>query len=64
MSPEGLCEIDPAKMERDEIRTRLAALYKRHNSAAGSLDPDLRREAEHMLDAIVTCREKYIDQDS
>ena len=59
MSPEGLCGINPA-MDRDEIRSRLATLYKRHNNAAGSLDPELRREAEYMLDAIVHCREKYI----
>ena len=59
MSPEGLCGINPT-MDRDEIRSRLATLYKRHNNAAGSLDPELRREAEHMLDAIVHCREKYI----
>jgi len=61
MTPEGLCGIDPARMNRDEIKSRLATLYKRHNSAAGSLDPGLRKEAEHMLDAIVQCREKYID---
>jgi hypothetical protein len=48
-------------MDRDEIRTHLATLYKRHNNAAGSLDPELRREAETMLDAIVHCREKYIE---
>lgn len=60
MSPEGLCGINP-KMGRDEIRTHLATLYKRHNNAAGSLDPELRREAETMLDAIVHCREKYIE---
>lgn len=60
MSPEGLCGINPT-MARDEIRGRLAALYRRHNNAAGSLDPGLRREAEDMLDAIIHCREKYID---
>jgi len=60
MSPEGLCGINPA-MDREEIRSRLASLYKRHNNAAGSLDPELRREAETMLDAIVHCREKYVE---
>jgi hypothetical protein len=51
-------------MEPDEIRQRLAILYKRHNHAAGSLDGELRKEAELMLDAIVHCREKYIDRAS
>jgi len=61
MTPEGMCDIDPAAMDRDEIRRRLAVLYKRHNHAAGSLDGDLRKEAELMLDAIIHCREKYIE---
>lgn len=61
MTPEAMCEIDPAKMDRSEIRAQLARLYKRHNDAAGSLNPELREEAEHMLDAIVHCREKYVD---
>lgn len=61
MTPEALCGIDPSTMDRGEIRTRLARLYKRHNDAAGSLNPELRTEAEHMLEAIVHCREKYVD---
>ena len=61
MTPESLCGIDPTKMEKDEIRSILAQLYKRHNQAAGSLNPELREEAEQMLDAIVHCREKYVD---
>lgn len=61
MTPESLCGIDPAKMDRDEIKSILAQLYKRHNQAAGSLNPELREEAEQMLDAIVHCREKYVD---
>ncbi|MBP6602699.1 MAG: hypothetical protein KA250_12890 [Verrucomicrobiales bacterium] len=61
MSPEGVCGINPAKMDRDQIRAHLAMLYKRHNNAASSLDADLRKEAEQMLDAIVHCREKYIE---
>lgn len=61
MTPESLCGIDPGKMDRDEIRKTLAQLYKRHNQAAGSLNPELREEAEQMLDAIVHCREKYVD---
>ena len=64
MTPEGMCEIDPKTMNRDEIRRRLAALYKRHNHAAGSLDRSMREEAELMLDAIVHCREKYVDSAS
>lgn len=60
MSPEGLCGIHPS-MGRDEIRNRLATLYKRHNAAASSLDETMREEAEMMLDAIVHCREKYVD---
>jgi len=60
MTPEGICGIDPA-MDREAIRRHLATLYKRHNDAAGSLDPALRKEAEVMLDAIVACREKYVE---
>ncbi|MEM6278104.1 MAG: hypothetical protein AAF733_01400 [Verrucomicrobiota bacterium] len=61
MTPESLCGIDPAKMDSEEIKSILAQLYKRHNQAAGSLNPELREEAEQMLDAIVHCREKYVD---
>jgi len=61
MTPEAMCGIDPSTMDRDEIRTILARLYKRHNHAAGSLNPELREEAEQMLEAIVHCREKYVD---
>jgi hypothetical protein len=61
MSPEGVCGINPS-MDREEIRGHLARLYKRYNSAAGSLDPELRHEAEMMLDCIVRCREKYIEK--
>ena len=58
-----MCGIDPKKMSREEIRARLAELYKRFNHAAGSLNDELRQEAEIMLDAIVACREKYVDRD-
>lgn len=61
MTPESMCGIDPSKMDREEIRATLAKLYKRHNHAAGSLNPELREEAEQMLDAIVHCREKYVE---
>jgi hypothetical protein len=50
-------------MSRDTIKKRLAALYKRHNNAVSSLKPELREEAAQMLDAIVECRERYIDID-
>lgn len=61
MTPEALCGINPSQMEKDEIRKQLAMLYKRHNQAASSLNSELREEAEEMLDAIVHCREKYVD---
>ena len=60
--PEELCGIDPNTMSRDTIRHILAALYKRHNSAVSSLNPELRAEARQMLDAIVECRIRYIDR--
>ncbi len=60
-TPEALCGIDPKKMKPEEIRLKLAELYRRHNHAAGSLSAELREEAETMLDAVVACREKYID---
>ncbi len=60
-SPEAVCGIDPKKMSRDEIRKRLAELFRRHNQAEASLDPELREEARVMLDAIVVCRQKYVD---
>lgn len=55
-TPEETCGISPA-MSKDEIKKRLALLYRRYNRAASSLDPKLRHEAERMLDAIVTVRE-------
>jgi len=61
LSPEELCEIDPETMDTEEIRLQLARLYKRHNHAAGSLNSELRAEADLMLDAVVHCREKYIN---
>lgn len=60
-SPEALCGIDPKKMTKDEIRKRLAELFRRHNAAESSLSPELREEAAIMLDAIVACRQKYVD---
>ena len=37
-------------------------LFRRHNSAEASLNPELREEASVMLDAIVVCRQKYVDK--
>ena len=56
-TPEELCGIT-SKMGKNEIRERLALLYKRYNRAASSLDASVRGEAEQMLDAIVGIREK------
>lgn len=57
-SPEELCAVDE-KMSKDDIRVRLASLYKRYNRATSSLDAKLRAESEVMLDAIVNVREKH-----
>lgn len=62
-SPEELCGIEPSTMTKEAIRKRLAILYRRHNNAAGSLRPELRKEAAEMLVAIVECREKYVDSE-
>ena len=56
-SPEELCGITP-KMPKEEVRQKLALLYRRYNRATSSLDGPLRAEADRMLDAIVTIREK------
>lgn len=61
-SPELMCGIRPG-MSRDEIKERLALLFRRHNRMASSLDEERRKEAETMLDAIVVCRQKYVDLD-
>ena len=58
LSPEELCGID-AKMNKEAIRERLKLLYARFNRAASSLDEKTRKEADAMLDAIVTVREKH-----
>ena len=61
-TPEALCGLDDLdNMDSTAVKAHLAKLYKRHNDAAGSLDPELRAEAEQMLDAIAHCREKYVD---
>ena len=56
-SPEELCGIT-REMPKDEIKARLALLYRRYNRATSSLDAKLRAEAETMLDAVVAMREK------
>lgn len=61
-SPEAICQIDPKKMTPEEIRKRLAELFRRHNQAEASLNAELREEARVMLDAIVACRQKYVDK--
>lgn len=61
--PEHLCGLRDG-MTTDELQEQLSVLYKRHNRAASSLDPKLRKEAEIMLDAIVECRKKYLGSHS
>lgn len=61
MSAEELCSLQD-KMTPGEMKSHLAALYRRHNRAAGSLDPKLRAEANQMLEAIVEVRHRYLDQ--
>jgi hypothetical protein len=56
-TPEELCGITP-KMSKDEIRAKLAILYRRYNRATSSLDAKLRAESEEMLDAVVAVRER------
>jgi hypothetical protein len=58
-APEVLCGITPG-MSTDEIAEKLATLYRRHNRAASSLDPQMREEAEAMLEAIATAKEKLL----
>lgn len=56
-SPEDICAITP-KMNKEEVRARLAFLYRRYNRATSSLDAKLRAEADEVLDAVVAVREK------
>lgn len=55
--PEEICGITSG-MSKEDIRKRLALLYKRYNRATSSLDAGLRAEAEKTLDAVVAVREK------
>ena len=56
-TPEELLGIDP-RMSKEQIRDHLKLLYRRYNRAASSLDNTTRLEADAMLDAIVSVREK------
>jgi hypothetical protein len=58
-SPEELAGLT-ADMTPEQIAERLAKLYQRHNRAASSLDPQLRDEAEFMLETLAGLREKYL----
>ena len=57
--PEDLAGITP-DMTPAQILERLAKLYQRHNRAASSFDPNLREEAEFMLETLAGLREKYV----
>ena len=57
---EELCGLTDG-MTHEELREHLAKLYRRHNRAASSLNPELRSEAERMLDAIVEVRHTYLE---
>jgi hypothetical protein len=56
-TPEELLGIE-GKMNKEQIKDRLRLLYRRYNRAASSLNAATRAEAENMLNAIVTVREK------
>ncbi len=60
-SPEDLCGIT-AKMSKEQVRDQLKLLYRRYNRGASSLDAKVRSEADRMLDAIVTIREKHFGE--
>lgn len=58
---EELCGIT-AKMSKDEIKAQLKVLFRRYNRSASSLDAKIRAEADKMLDAIVSVREKHFGE--
>ena len=60
-TPEELCQIT-AKMSKDQIQAQLKLLYRRYNRSASSLDSKIRSEADQMLTAIVTVREKIFGE--
>ncbi|MGV3662691.1 MAG: hypothetical protein ACO1TE_21080 [Prosthecobacter sp.] len=51
-----------AKMGKDEIKAQLKILFRRYNRSASSLDARIRSEADKMLDAIVSVREKHFGE--
>ena len=60
-SAEELCGVE-GKMNKEQVRERLRLLYRRYNRAASSLNAATRAEAERMLDAIVSVREKHFGE--
>lgn len=58
LTPDQICGITP-NMTLEQIRQRLAILYRRYNFASSSLNAGLRAESETALNAIVAVREKY-----
>ena len=58
-SAETLCGVNKS-MAKEEIKEKLAVLYRRHNRAASSLDAKMREEAEVMLEAIAAMKEKFL----
>ncbi|HEY1051965.1 MAG TPA: hypothetical protein VGE39_19475 [Prosthecobacter sp.] len=56
-----LCGIT-GKMGKDEIKAQLKILFRRYNRSASSLDAKIRSEADRMLDAIVSVREKHFGE--
>ncbi len=58
-SAETLCGVNTS-MAKEEIKEKLAVLYRRHNRAASSLDAKMREEAEIMLEAIAAMKEKFL----
>lgn len=60
-NPEELCGITP-KMAKEDIKNQLKVLFRRYNRSASSLDAKVRAEADKMLDAIVSVREKHFGE--
>lgn len=60
-NPDELCGIT-GKMGKEEIKAQLKVLFRRYNRSASSLDAKIRAEAEKMLDAIVSVREKHFGE--
>lgn len=58
---EELCGITP-KMAKEDIKNQLKVLFRRYNRSASSLDAKVRAEADKMLDAIVSVREKHFGE--